>query len=48
LASDGVTTTDKIDRSKAVDVAALSKQMREMAAATLLVLDTAFPDNSAR
>ncbi|MEO6221685.1 MAG: TIR domain-containing protein [Vicinamibacterales bacterium] len=43
MASDTVTSRELIDPAKALDVATLSSQIRTMAAASLIVLDTAFP-----
>jgi hypothetical protein len=44
LASDSMNRNELVVREKALNVATLSSFMREIASASLLVLDTAFPD----
>ena len=44
LASDSLTANDRIDPGKTLQVADLASRLREAAAASVLVLDTAFPD----
>jgi hypothetical protein len=44
LAADSLTPRDNIDASKAITVEWLADQLRERAAASALILDTAFPD----
>lgn len=48
LAVDSLTANDRIDPRKALQVADLSSRLRDVAAASLLVLDTAFPDVTSR
>ena len=48
FASDTLTERELIDPARALDVAALSGQMREIAAASVVVLDTAFPRITSR
>lgn len=44
LFADSMSRNELIVRDKTMDVGALSRQMRDIAAASVLVLDTAFPD----
>jgi len=44
LASDSMNRNELVVRTRALEVAALATAMREAAAASVLVLDTAFPD----
>ncbi len=48
FASDTLTERELIDPARALDVAVLSSQMREIAAASVVVLDTAFPRITSR
>ena len=48
FASDTLTERELINPARALDVAALSGQMREIAAASVVVLDTAFPRITSR
>jgi hypothetical protein len=48
LLSDSMSRNELVVREKTIDVATLSGHMREIAAASVLVLDTAFPDVAKR